>query len=193
MRPELRPEPHPEMRPDIRPNMRQEPSNIPQMGPEISPERPILPQELPMYRPNHPERPFYPRFQFRPNMEERPPFNQGRPNFEPRPPPVFFRPNFPPRQYAPPMREIVPNSTHMPQVTIRQALPGPSLDKPKDLPREPEVRMLPVALPPNLPPGGLAGKKVLINPHFKGNFQPPVEGKYYNFVFPFCIKYSGIS
>lgn len=62
----------------------------------------------------------------------------------------------------------------MPQIANRQNLP---------LKKEPEVRMLPLPLPGqlsgNLPsslPSGLAGKKVLINPHFKGNFQPPVEG-----------------
>lgn len=184
MRPDIRPDIRPELRPDLGPEMRPIDPNIPpQMGPEISPERPILPQEMPMYRPPMERPQFYPRFQFRPNMDERPPF--PGPNYDPR----FFRPNFPPRQF-PPMREIVPNASHMPQVTIRQTLPGmpgPNMDKmgPKvDLPREPEVRMLPVPLPANLPPGGLAGKKVLINPHFKGNFQPPVEGKIYIF---FCI------
>ncbi|PZC83194.1 hypothetical protein B5X24_HaOG208285 [Helicoverpa armigera] len=170
MRPEIHPEIRPDMRPDIRPEMRLEPPNLPpQMGPEISPERPILPQEIPMFRPPLERPQFMPRFQYRPPMEERPQFGPMRPNFEPRP---FFRPSFPPRQFGPPMREIVPNASHMPQVTIRQALPLP--DK-KEV-REPEVRMLPVPLPANLPPGGLAGKKVLINPHFKGNFQPPVEG-----------------
>ncbi|KAJ8708852.1 hypothetical protein PYW08_010234 [Mythimna loreyi] len=146
------------------------PLEAPPVGPEVSPERPMLPHDMPMYRPAMERPPFPPRF-FRPHMEERP---QYRPNFEPR----FFRPNFPPRQFAPPMREIVPNSSHMPQVTIRQALPmaGPSVEKGLKDGREPEVRMLPVPLPANLPPGGLAGKKVLINPHFKGNFQPPVEG-----------------
>ncbi|KAJ8708498.1 hypothetical protein PYW07_010623 [Mythimna separata] len=146
------------------------PDGAPQLPPDVSPERPMLPHDMPMFRPAMERPPFPPRF-FRPHMEERPQF---RPNFEPR----FFRPNFPPRQFGPPMREIVPNSSHMPQVTIRQALPmpGPSVEKGLKDGREPEVRMLPVPLPANLPPGGLAGKKVLINPHFKGNFQPPVEG-----------------
>ncbi|CAH0697281.1 unnamed protein product [Spodoptera exigua] len=178
MRPDIRPEIRPELRPEMRPDMRLEPPNLPPMGPEISPERPLMPQDMPpMYRPPMERPPFIPRFQFRPHMDERPQFGPVRPNFEPRP--VFYRPNFPPRQFAPPMREIVPNASHMPQVTIRQALPlpGPSMDKVlNDGPREPEVRMLPVPLPANLPPRGLAGKKVLINPHFKGNFQPPVEG-----------------
>ncbi|XP_022837366.1 LOW QUALITY PROTEIN: titin-like [Spodoptera litura] len=178
MRPDIRPDIRPELRPEIRPDMRMEPPNLPPMGPEISPERPLLPQDMPpMYRPPMERPPFMPRFQFRPHMEERPQFGPVRQNFEPRP--VFYRPGFPPRQFAPPMREIVPNASHMPQVTIRQAMPmpGPSMDKViKEGPREPEVRMLPVPLPANLPPRGLAGKKVLINPHFKGNFQPPVEG-----------------
>lgn len=179
MRPEIRPELRPEIPPQLlRPDIRIEPSIPPQMGPEISPERPILPQEMSMFRPPIERPQFLPRFQFRQGIEERPQF-VPRPNFDPR----FFRPSFPPRQFAPPMREIISNPGHIPQVTIRQALPGmpgPSLDKigPKlDLPKEPEVRMLPVPLPPNLPPGGLAGKKVLINPHFKGTFQPPVDGK----------------
>ncbi|CAB3240429.1 unnamed protein product [Arctia plantaginis] len=186
MRPDIRPEMNlelrPELRPEIppqllRPDIRMEPNIPPQMGPEISPERPILPQEMPMFRPPIERPQFLPRFQYRQGVEERPQFGP-RPNFDPH----FFRPSFPPRQFAPPMREIVSNPGHIPQVTIRQSLPvmpGPSLDKmgPKvDLLKEPEVRMLPVSLPPNLPPGGLAGKKVLINPHFKGTFQPPVEG-----------------
>ncbi|RVE54687.1 hypothetical protein evm_000808 [Chilo suppressalis] len=184
IRPDIRPEmrPGPDIRPDIRPEMRPHPERPdfrqepmpqmpPQMGPEISPERPEM-----QYRPENRFGPNGPRPNFRPNVDERP--------FGPRP--VYFpRPGFNPRPFAPPIREIVPNNVnHMPQVTIRQQLPVPDKfgpgpnDKfgPGPKPREQEVIMLPVQLPPNLPPGGLAGKKVLINPHFKGNFQAPVEG-----------------
>ncbi|XP_063833989.1 uncharacterized protein LOC135083184 [Ostrinia nubilalis] len=172
MRPDMRPDFPPEIRPDfppeMRPELRHDPHMPPQMGPEISPERPLMPD----FRPDI--RPFGPRFQFRP---EEPHF---RPNFEPRP--MFFRPNFNPRPFGPPVREIMPGAGHIPQVTIRQHVPVSvnsvnkvdSVNKfvPK---REQEVIMLPVQLPPLLPPGGLAGKKVLINPHFKGNFTHPVE------------------
>ncbi|KAH9636056.1 hypothetical protein HF086_016930 [Spodoptera exigua] len=124
IRPEMRPDIRPELRPEMRPDMRMEPPDLPPMGPEISPERPLMPQDMPpMYRPPMERPPFIPRFQFRPHMDERPQFGPVRPNFEPRP--VFYRPHFPPRQFAPPMREIVPNASHMPQVTIRQALPLP--------------------------------------------------------------------
>ncbi|XP_063544787.1 titin-like isoform X2 [Cydia strobilella] len=184
IRPDIRPEQiRPDMRPDNRPHprpeMRTEP--MPPMGPEISPERPIIQEP---FRPMENRPPFqnFQRFPFRPNMEEpRPNFGPMRPNFEPR---FFQRPQFNQRPFGPPVREVVPNSQHMPQITIRQPLPGlplpaniPKLDEfgPKPPGREPEVRMLPVQLPPTLP-GALAGKKVLINPHFKGNFQPPVEG-----------------
>ncbi|XP_045507209.1 TRAF3-interacting protein 1-like isoform X1 [Colias croceus] len=123
--------------------------------PQMRPEIPEIRHEPPQDRQIQPEiRPEFQNFQrfYRPNMEETFP-NQ---NFE--------RPMFPVyRPFVP--REIVPNN--LPQV-IRQplpVLPGKNVEQ--------EVRMLPV-LPPNLPP--LTGKKVLINPHFKGNFQPPVEG-----------------
>nr|XP_034826247.1 titin-like [Maniola hyperantus] len=146
--------------------------------PPFYPERPILHPDRPMLHPDMPmENQNFPRYQFR-NEERyygsnmRPNFNQNiRPNFER---PMYYRP-YNPRQFGPPIREIVPNN-NVPQVTIRQPLSG--LPAMKGREREPEVRMLPV-LPPNLPtlpPGGLAGKKVLINPHFKGNFQPPVDG-----------------
>ncbi|XP_063391633.1 serine/arginine repetitive matrix protein 1-like [Cydia fagiglandana] len=175
---QIRPDIRPDNRPQPRPEMRPEP--MPPMGPEISPERPIIQEP---FRPMENRPPFqnFQRFPFRPNMEEpRPNFGPMRPNFEPR---FFQRPQFSPRPFGPPVREVVPNSQHMPQITIRQPLPGlplpanvPKLDEfgPKPPGREPEVRMLPVQLPPTLP-GALAGKKVLINPHFKGNFQPPVE------------------
>ncbi|XP_049880973.1 titin-like isoform X2 [Pectinophora gossypiella] len=151
----IRPEFHPEMRPDL------------PLGPDMPPEglMPSVPMELP-FRPML--RPDFPRFpgQFRPNMDEPRPFNPNlRPNFEPFPYQRPFRP-------FPPMREVTPNLNHIPQVTIRHAIPP----NPMGMPPKQEVRMLPVQLPPNLPPGGLQGKKVLINPHFKGNFQPPVEG-----------------
>ncbi|KAG6451737.1 hypothetical protein O3G_MSEX007312 [Manduca sexta] len=151
----------PPMRQDMRPKRPDMPPDMLPVGPEISPDRPIVP-ELMQFRPQ-----FQP-FQYRPNIDERATFSANvRPNYEPRRMFPYQRP------YAPyPLpREMGPNPG-MPQVTIRQALPIGVPDKPK----EPEVRMLPVQLPPNLPPGGLAGKKVLINPHFKGNFQPPVEG-----------------
>ncbi|XP_048007192.1 RNA-binding protein 33 isoform X2 [Leguminivora glycinivorella] len=176
---QIRPDIRPDNRPQPRPEMRPEP--MPPMGPEISPERPIIQEP---FRPMENRPPFqnFQRFPFRPNMEEpRPNFGPMRPNFEPR---FFQRPPFNPRPFGPPIREVVPNSQHMPQITIRQPLPGlplpanvPKFDEfgPKPPIREPEVRMLPVQLPPTLP-GALAGKKVLINPHFKGNFQPPVEG-----------------
>ncbi|CAG9132539.1 unnamed protein product [Plutella xylostella] len=169
--------------------MQQEP---PQIAPEM-PQRLQMPprSQLPP-RPQMPqERPNLPHPQYRPERPMFPPnqrFNQ--PNFGPniRPMPYQpFRPQFN-RPFGPNMREIGPNNHHMPQVTIRQPLPpnpmGPKMDEfpGKMLPlpgREPEVRMLPVQLPNNLPPGGLAGKKVLINPHFKGNFQPPIEGLTY--------------
>ncbi|XP_061705656.1 serine/arginine repetitive matrix protein 1-like [Cydia pomonella] len=170
----------PDIRPDNRPRPEMRPEPMPPMGPEISPERPIIQEP---FRPMENRPPFqnFQRFPFRPNMEEpRPNFGPIRPNYEPR---FFQRPLFNPRPFGPPVREVVPNSQHMPQITIRQPLPGlplpanvPKLDEfgPKPPGREPEVRMLPVQLPPTLP-GALAGKKVLINPHFKGNFQPPVE------------------
>ncbi|XP_061384706.1 titin-like isoform X2 [Danaus plexippus] len=146
---------NPQIRPDI-PDIR---PDIP-MGPEISPERPILSQELPMDGPYNQN---FQNFQFRPNTDSRPEMANVLPN----PGPMFYqRPTYNPR--FPPMREII-NTNQMPQVTIRQPMPMPMPVK------EPEVRMLPVPLPPNLPPG----KKVLINPHFKGNFQPPVEGLAY--------------
>ncbi|GBP85259.1 hypothetical protein EVAR_92026_1 [Eumeta japonica] len=149
--------------------------NLPNFRPEVSPPRPSFPPNV--------RTPFDPRPQI--------PFQfHQRPQFNPRP------------QFPLPAREIVPNSiNHMPQVTIRQAVPlnvppgVPPLNAPPKMeefppklanrppeynPREPEVRMLPVQLPTSLPPGGLAGKKVLINPHFKGNFQPPVEGPVQN-------------
>ncbi|CAH4032253.1 unnamed protein product [Pieris brassicae] len=135
-------------RPSFPPPQRASPPQIrPELDsrPDLLPERQILPEP----RENFPN---FQRFPFPP---------EERPNFIPNQP--FERPMFP----FGPSREIVPHN-NIPQVTIRQPLPGlPS----KGL--EPEVRMLPV-LPPNLP--GLTGKKVLINPHFKGNFQPPVEG-----------------
>ncbi|CAH0759546.1 unnamed protein product, partial [Diatraea saccharalis] len=183
VRPDMRPDMHsevqlhPEMRPDIRPDrpdIRLEPMQQmpPRMGPEISPERPML-SEM-QFRPESRFGPTGPRPNFRPNIDERP--------FGPRPPyhyPRASAPGFEHRAFGPPIREIVPNDvSHMPQVTIRQQLPMSKMEKfgPGPKPREQEVIMLPVQLPPNLPPGGLAGKKVLINPHFKGNFQPPVEG-----------------
>ncbi|CAG9568570.1 unnamed protein product [Danaus chrysippus] len=147
---------NPQIRPDI-PEIR---PDIP-MGPEISPERPILSQELPIEGPYNQN---FQNFQFRPNNDNRPELPNILPNPGPNSGPMFYqRPTYNPR--FPPMREIV-NTNQMPQVTIRQPMPMPMPIK------EPEVRMLPVPLPPNLPPG----KKVLINPHFKGNFQPPVEG-----------------
>ncbi|XP_013148084.1 PREDICTED: uncharacterized protein LOC106110730 [Papilio polytes] len=141
----------------ITPNVPEIRPEIPKIVPEVAPET-LLPPE--------PLRPVENRF---------PIFNQFRPN-EPRP---FPRPAFEPRpgfQYPSyprfPVREIAPGVSHIPQVTIHQhPLPGAM-----KLGREPEVRMLPMQLTHNIPPGGLAGKKVLINPHFKGNFQPPVEG-----------------
>lgn len=156
---------NPQIRPDI-PDIR---PDIP-MGPEISPERPILSQELPMDGPYNQN---FQNFQFRPNTDSRPELANVLPN----PGPMFYqRPTYNPR--FPPMREII-NTNQMPQVTIRQPMPMPMPVK------EPEVRMLPVPLPPNLPPG----KKVLINPHFKGNFQPPVEGKILNVTLTY-ISYS---
>ncbi|XP_045540192.1 serine/arginine repetitive matrix protein 1-like isoform X2 [Papilio machaon] len=147
----------------IRPNIPEIRSDIPppKIVPDVSPERPMLPQE-----PLRPvENRYPPSFnQFRPNDPR--PF-VTRPAFEPRP--AFQYPPSYPR--FPPIREIVPSGvSHIPQVTIHQHPVMPKMG------REPEVRMLPMQLPPNIPPGGLAGKKVLINPHFKGNFQPPVEG-----------------
>ncbi|XP_022126939.2 microtubule-associated protein futsch isoform X2 [Pieris rapae] len=135
-------------RPSFPPPQRVSPPHIrPELDsrPDLLPERQILPEP----RENFPH---FQRFPFRP---------EERPNFIPNQP--FERPMFP----FGPSREIIPHN-NIPQVTIRQPLPGLPA---KSL--EPEVRMLPV-LPPNLP--GLTGKKVLINPHFKGNFQPPVEG-----------------
>ncbi|KAM3957239.1 uncharacterized protein ACR2FA_008798 [Aphomia sociella] len=193
IRHEVRPEIRPEIRPDVRPNIRPEmvPMNLEQpmglapgpipMGPDISPERPML-QEVPFRPPM--DRPFGSNFQrfpnqYRPNLEDPRHFGPNvRPNFEPRPMFSYPRPGNP-RSFGPPVREIAPYP--IPQVTIRQPLPGlalPKMDKfgGKIVGREQEVRMLPLQLPPNLPPGGLAGKKVLINPHFKGNIQPPVEG-----------------
>ncbi|XP_053620470.1 RNA-binding protein 33-like isoform X2 [Plodia interpunctella] len=194
--PQIRPEIRPEM-PEIRPDPVPIAPPMP-IRPELSPERPML-QEVPFRPENPPFRPENP--QNPPLRPDNPPFRQENPSFRPEPlfgpenpqfrpenPPFGpnfrfqfrpeernFRPNFNPyprqfgpRHFGPPIREIAPNNvSHMPQVTIRQPLP---------VGREPEVRMLPLQLPPNLPPGGLAGKKVLINPHFKGNFQPPVEG-----------------
>lgn len=133
--------------------------------PGFHPDRPMLRPDMPMDQ-NFPRHPFRHEERFGPNI--RPSFPPNiRPNFER---PMYYRP-YNPSQFAPPMREIIPNN-NVPQVTIRQPMPLPG--------REPEVRMLPVLPPnlPNLPPGGLAGKKVLINPHFKGNFQPPVDGKF---------------
>ncbi|XP_047519420.1 uncharacterized protein LOC125059174 isoform X2 [Pieris napi] len=135
-------------RPSFPPPQRASPPQIRpdlESRPDLLPERQILPEP----RENFPN---FQRFPFRP---------EERPNFIPNQP--FERPMFP----FGPSREIIPHN-NIPQVTIRQPLPGLPA---KGL--EPEVRMLPV-LPPNLP--GLTGKKVLINPHFKGNFQPPVEG-----------------
>lgn len=157
----------PEIRPEIRLDL------PPQMGPEISPERPILPN-MPLEQFRVEMRPFTPRFpQFRPD-EPRNFSPNMRPNFER---PMFYPQRPPFRPFGPPIREVAPNSiNHLPQVTLRHPMPG--MPGPKGpMVREPEVRMLPVQLPPNLPPGGLAGKKVLINPHFKGNFQPPVDGE----------------
>lgn len=140
------------------------------MGPEISPERPILPQEMIPVE-NRQFNQNFQRFQYR--NEERQNFNPNvRPNFER---PMYYPHSYNPNQFT--QKEIIPN---MPQV-IRQPLPVLPANLPKG--REPEVRMLPVLPPnlpnlPNLPPGGLAGKKVLINPHFKGSFQPPVEGMF---------------
>ncbi|XP_045455108.1 actin cytoskeleton-regulatory complex protein pan1-like [Melitaea cinxia] len=157
------PNPQP-IRPDI-PEIR---PDLPQMGPEISPERPILPQEMIPVE-NRQFNQNFQRYQYR--NEERPNFNTNvRPNFDR---PMYYPHSYNPNQFT--QKEIIPN---MPQV-IRQPLPVLPVNLPKG--REPEVRMLPVLPPnlpnlPNLPPGGLAGKKVLINPHFKGSFQPPVEG-----------------
>ncbi|XP_050676347.1 RNA-binding protein 33-like isoform X2 [Leptidea sinapis] len=158
----------PPMRPDI-PELQPEiPQQMPpqSQGRPLSEIRPDFQNYRPPFRPNVDERPnFRPnmdeRQNFRPNMDVRPNFNQ---NFE--------RPNFRPYNNRPfgPTREIVPNN-NIPQVIIRQPMlphmPGKVI--------EPDVRMLPLQLPPALP-GGITGKKVLINPHFKGNFQPPVEG-----------------
>ncbi|XP_047539205.1 titin-like isoform X1 [Vanessa atalanta] len=157
--------------PPIRPDIPEHRPDLPQMDRELSPERPLPPQE--MIQPSNPQienQPYnqnFQRFQFR--NDERPNFGPNiRPNFER---PMFYQRPYNPRQFGP--RDMMPNN--MPQV-IRQPLPVMTVNLPKG--REPEVRMLPVLPPnlPNLPPGGLAGKKVLINPHFKGNFQPPVEG-----------------
>lgn len=184
--PDIRPDIHPELRPDVHPDLHpdlplmrpdiplelHEPMPLPPKLPDVLlPERPILPNvPIDPFRPIE-LRPNFPRFpnQFRPNMDPRPEFGPNiRPNFEPRPMFPFQR------QFRPFVREPGPGPipSHIPQVTIRQ--PGP-MGGP--MTREAEVRMLPVQLPPNLPPGGLQGKKVLINPHFKGNFQSPVEGK----------------
>ncbi|XP_023949501.2 titin isoform X2 [Bicyclus anynana] len=138
--------------------------------PVLHPDRPMLQHEMPMENQNFPRFPFRNEERFGPNV--RPNFGQNvRPHFER---PMYYRP-YNPRPFGPPIREINPNN-NIPQVTIRQPLP--MLPPMKGREREPEVRMLPVMPPnlPNLPPGGLAGKKVLINPHFKGNFQPPVDG-----------------
>lgn len=201
MRQELGPEIMPDIRPDILPELR------PDVHPDLHPDLPLIRQEIPMelhepmpLLPKIPEgllpersilpnvsmdpfrpidiRPNFPRFpnQFRPNMDPRPEFGPNmRPNFEPRPMFPFQR------QFRPFIREPAPGPipSHIPQVTIRQ--PGP-MGGP--MTREAEVRMLPVQLPANLPPGGLQGKKVLINPHFKGNFQSPVEGKFFSDINP---------
>ncbi|XP_050356472.1 sporozoite surface protein 2-like [Nymphalis io] len=168
--------PPPNIRPPIpnqlpnRPDIPDNRPNLPQMPRALSPERPLPPPEI--IQPSNPpieNRPFnqnFQRFQFR---NEEPNFVPNiRPNYER---PMFYQRPYNPRQFGP--RDMMPNN--MPQV-IRQPLPLMTVNLPKG--REPEVRMLPVLPPnlPNLPPGGLAGKKVLINPHFKGNFQPPVEG-----------------
>ncbi|CAH0715076.1 unnamed protein product, partial [Brenthis ino] len=143
--------PPPQMRPQIpnpqiRPDLPELRPEFTPMGPEISPERPIIP-------PDQMDR-FNQRFPYRDD------FNPNiRPNFER---PMFFQRSYNPR--------FTPNDVTLPQV-IRQPLVLPALPK-----REPEVRMLPVLNPlPTLPPG-VTAKKVLINPHFKGTFQPPVEG-----------------
>lgn len=130
-------------------------------------------------------------------MDDRP--NYGpRPNFNRPPGPFPFQQR--PGSYNPrplqPNRDITANMPkQVPQVTIHQTVPlPPGVDpqsdpkieqfpqkvgnRPMDFPMEQEVRMLPVQLPSNVPSVGMTGKKVLINPHFKGNFQPPVEGKF---------------
>ncbi|KAL4709563.1 hypothetical protein ACJJTC_007294 [Scirpophaga incertulas] len=174
MRREIRPDLRPEIRPDLRPAIR--PDVRPDIHPDLRPE--IRPDLRPEIRSKSPDLPFRPENRFLPNGPRFQNFrtDEERP-FGPRPLYNYPRPNFNPR-FAPPIREISPNNiSHMPQVTIRQPLP--KLDEkflPSLKPREQEVIMLPVQLPANLPPGGLAGKKVLINPHFKGNFQSPAEG-----------------
>ncbi|XP_039765501.1 titin-like isoform X2 [Pararge aegeria] len=185
-RPDLHPNRH-ILHPE-RPILHPDSSNLQPDIPGLHPVRPVLRQDRPILHPDRPmlnsdmpiENQNFPRFQFR-NEERygpsygqnfRPNFGQNiRPHFER---PMYYRP-YNPRQFGPPMREIIPNN-NLPQVTIRQSLP--MLPAMRGREREPEVRMLPVLPPnlPNLPPGGLAGKKVLINPHFKGNFQPPVDG-----------------
>lgn len=137
----------PQNPPQIRPDL---PNNL-----ELRPELPQMGPELPPDR-HLPPDDFNQRFPFRDdfNPNVRPSFD--RQMYFPRP----YNARFPPN-------EIFPQVIRQPLV-----LPVPK--------REPEVRMLPVLTPnlPNLPnlPSGLAGKKVLINPHFKGTFQPPVEG-----------------
>lgn len=158
----------------------------PQMGPELPQMRPELPQmrpELPQMRPDLPRMgPELPPDEFNQRFPFRDDFN---PNIRPN----FVRQMYFPRPYNP---RFPPNEV-FPQV-IRQPL---VLPLPK---REPEVRMLPVLTPnlPNLPnlsnlPSGLAGKKVLINPHFKGNFQPPVDGKFYFKYFTFFLNYNELN
>ncbi|KAJ2937557.1 hypothetical protein O0L34_g18641 [Tuta absoluta] len=199
--PNVRPDLPPNIRPDLPPNVRPDlPLNVrpglppnrpdmppeglppndlqrPEFRPEMRPDVPLPPgQDLPPeglimdpFRPM--ERPPF-RFQYRP---ENPRFNHpdGPRHFNPN-----MRPNFDPfyRPFRPflPMREVAPNMNHIQQVTIRhQGPPGPMVGHGGPLVGKQEVRMLPVQLPPV--PGGLQGKKVLINPHFKGNFQPPHE------------------
>ncbi|CAK1547584.1 unnamed protein product [Leptosia nina] len=144
--------PRPSFPPPQRASPPQNRPDIPEHRPDMlqrSPEQSIIPEPRELFQ-------NFQRFPFRPNLDERPSFIPNQP---------FERPMFRPFGH----REVIPHN-NVPQVTIHQ--PPPVLPVAKGL--EPEVRMLPV-LPPNLP-GGLTGKKVLINPHFKGNFQPPVEG-----------------
>lgn len=145
-------------RPSFPPPQRASP---PQIRPvlDVRPDLGVGPNDRPILSENRESFPSFQRFPFRP---------EERPNFIPNQP--FERPMF--RPFGP-SREIIPHN-NIPQVTIRQPLPVGMPAKAL----EPEVRMLPV-LPPNLP--GLTGKKVLINPHFKGNFQPPVEGNLFYF------------
>nr|XP_012544274.2 titin isoform X2 [Bombyx mori] len=170
VQPEIGPPIRTEVRPPIQPDIRSTvppgigPPNQPDVGPPTQLDaRPIQTEIRPLVRPDMPPDIRIVRPELRPMRPEELPPPMLAPEISPeRAPHPEFRMN-PPRFFRPSMEgQFGPGRPHFEPRGLQHYRSA------RAPPRQ-EVRMLPV-----LPP--LAGKKVLINPHFKGNFQPPLEG-----------------